>query len=300
MFWIDTHCHLDAFADEAVFIRAQAAKAQVGLCVLPAVEVNNFDVVRKLAHQTGDGYALGIHPLNVPNASDTDLHALESALHSHQNDPHLLAVGEIGLDFFVPSLCTPDMRAKQLHFYTTQLKLAQQFNLPVLLHVRKSADQLLKPLRQLHQQSTPITGIAHAFNGSLQQAEQFITLGFKLGFGGASTYDRANNLHKLLRQLPHSGIVLETDAPDMPPHWLYTPKAERDRGATTTKNTPVELPKIAQYIAIHMGIDTNALQSIGYQNSLAALPKAHHLLNRLLESGQSNPKPRTQTNKTQE
>ena len=162
--WIDSHCHLDApeFGEgheRALAARALARERGVGRCVIPAVMRQNLDTVRLLAHQMGDAYALGIHPLYVPQAQDGDLGALDAALTAHVGDPRLVAVGEIGLDFFVPALCEPAMRARQEHFYRTQLKLARKHGLPVILHVRRSADALLKHLRELPTGG----GIAHAF-----------------------------------------------------------------------------------------------------------------------------------------
>ena len=126
--------------------------------MLPAVEVANFDAVRGLAHRHGLAYALGIHPLAVGRAADADLDRLQQALHQHRDDPRLVAVGEIGLDHFVPGLD----RAASEHFYLAQLKLARDAGLPVLLHVRRSADALLHGLRRIDGAG----GIAHAFNGS--------------------------------------------------------------------------------------------------------------------------------------
>ncbi len=137
--WIDTHCHLDEFADHggaalADAERARAAQAGVAHCVLPAVELANLQAVRDLAHRHGDSYALGIHPLFTPVAGDEDLPALARALEQYQDDPRLVAVGEIGLDLFVPHLDT----GRQQHFYRAQLQLARRFDLPVILHVRRS------------------------------------------------------------------------------------------------------------------------------------------------------------------
>mgnify|MGYP000735790084 CR=1 FL=1 len=208
----------------AVHLRARAAG--VVPCVIPAVAAANFDTVRLLAHAQHDAYALGIHPLYTPQATEAHLAQLDAALHTHRHDTRLVAVGEIGLDGFVPELNTPEALKKQQQFYKAQLKLAQQHQLPVILHVRRSADLLLKGLRD-----TPVVGgIAHAFNGSLQQAQAFIALGFKLGFGGALTYDRALQLRRLATELPLSAIVLETDAPDIPPHWLYSTAEQRAAG----------------------------------------------------------------------
>ena len=162
--WIDTHCHLDApeFNADRDAVRHHAAAQGVAHCVIPAVERSNWDTVRTLAHRHADSYALGIHPLYTGHAGEGDLQALEETLAQHHADPRLVAIGEIGLDYFVPGLDP----ARQEQFYRAQLKLARRFDLPVIVHVRRSADKLLKGLRELPVQG----GIAHAFNGSLQQA----------------------------------------------------------------------------------------------------------------------------------
>ncbi|ACM34184.1 TatD family hydrolase [[Acidovorax] ebreus] len=273
--WIDTHCHLDEFADHggaalADAERARAAQAGVAHCVLPAVELANLQAVRDLAHRHGDSYALGIHPLFTPVAGDEDLPALARALEQYQDDPRLVAVGEIGLDLFVPHLD----RGRQQHFYRVQLQLARRFDLPVILHVRRSADQLLKALREL-----PVRGgIAHAFNGSLQQAQAFIDLGFKLGFGGAVTFDRALQLRRLATELPLDALVVETDAPDIPPHWLYVTAAERAAGRPPARNTPAQLPRIGAVVAQLRGISSTELAHATRANACAALPRLAELL----------------------
>lgn len=273
--WIDTHCHLDEFADHggaalADAERARAAQAGVAHCVLPAVELANLQAVRDLAHRHGDSYALGIHPLFTPVAGDEDLPALARALEQYQDDPRLVAVGEIGLDLFVPHLD----RGRQQHFYRAQLQLARRFDLPVILHVRRSADQLLKALREL-----PVRGgIAHAFNGSLQQAQAFIDLGFKLGFGGAVTFDRALQLRRLATELPLDALVVETDAPDIPPHWLYVTATERAAGRPPARNTPAQLPRIGAVVAQLRGISSTELAHATRANACAALPRLAELL----------------------
>ena len=157
--------------------------------------------------------------------------------------------------------------ARQQLFYKAQLKQAQQHDLPVILHVRRSADLLLKGLRQ-----TPVKGgIAHAFNGSLQQAQLFIDMGFKLGFGGALTFERANQLRLLATQLPLSALVLETDAPDIPPHWLYVTAEERAQGLPQGRNTPSQIPNIAQVLADLRGISLNEVQQATTANVQAVL-----------------------------
>lgn len=274
--WIDTHCHLDApeFGHDALAERARARAAGVVCCVLPAVEARCFAAVRALAHQTGDAYALGIHPLYVPQATEDDLCHLEQMLTDAHDDPQLVAVGEIGLDFFVPELCTEAMRARQQFFYRAQLGLAQRFGLPVILHVRRSADALLAGLRAQAARGRPLGGgIVHAFNGSLQQAQAFVALGWRLGFGGAVTFDGARRLRQLAATLPLQALVLETDAPDIPPQWLYVTAAERAAGRPQGRNTPAELPRIGTEIARLRNSSPAALAAATWANACAALPR---------------------------
>jgi TatD DNase family protein len=277
--WIDTHCHLDApeFGcdhAQAVQARERAAEQGVVCCVIPSVARSGLDTVHGLAHRLGDAYALGIHPLYVPQASDEDLDVLDDALTAHRHDPRLVAVGEIGLDFFVPALCEQAMRERQQHFYREQLRLARKHGLPVILHVRRSADLLLKHLRELPTGG----GIAHAFNGSVQQAQAFMGLGFKLGFGGAVTFEPALKLRQLAVNLPLSALVLETDAPDIPPHWLYATAAERAAGRAQGINTPAELPRIGEEMAGLRGMAREALAAATTANAQRALPRLAALL----------------------
>jgi TatD DNase family protein len=271
--WIDTHCHLDAheFAGDREAMRERARRAGVVHCVLPAVAASNFGQVRALAHRFGDSYALGIHPLCTGTAQDDDLVELDRALAAHRDDPRLVAVGEIGLDYFVPGLAP----ARQEHFYREQLALARRHGLPVLLHVRRSADQLLKHLRR-----SELGGIAHAFNGSAQQAAEFVRLGFRLGFGGTVTYERSLQIRRLAGELPLSAIVLETDAPDIPPHWLYTTAEQRAAGQAQGRNEPGELPRIGAVLAGLRGLTPEALAAATLENACAALPRLRALLAR--------------------
>ena len=287
MLWIDTHCHLDAseFSDIAgqylplaVDLRAYAAVKNVAKCVFPAVHPLNFQAVREMAHLHGDAYALGIHPLYVKDATLDDLAFLDAELALRIADPRLVAVGEIGLDFFVPELKVSPLRDKQIYFYREQLKLAKKYDLPVVVHVRQSADLLLKGLRDIAAKSHQWRGIIHAFNGSDSQAAAFIKLGFKLGFGGAMTFDRALQLRHLAATLPLDALVLETDAPDMPPHWLYKTAAQRAAGEPQWRNEPAQLPRIAQVLADLRGISLEALSQAVWENSLRALPKLKNLL----------------------
>lgn len=282
MLWIDTHCHLDAaqFSGLAGVIRAHAATKNIVHCVYPAVHSANFAAVRQLAHDLGDSYALGIHPRYVKDAQEQDLHRLDDELANSAKDPRLVAVGEIGLDFFVPELNQAPLKDKQGYFYLAQLQLARQHGLPVILHVRRSADSLLKGLRDTAAGVPAFRwcGIVHAFNGSEQQARAFIALGFKLGFGGALTYERALQLRRLASTLPLQALVLETDAPDMAPHWLYKTLAQRAAGEPQGRNEPAQLPRIAQVLADLRGIDLMTLSQACLASTLDALPKIRALL----------------------
>ena len=278
-FWIDTHCHLDAaeFSADLGAVRARAAAEGVRHCVLPAVTVGNFEAVRLLAHRFSDSYALGIHPLCVPDAQDTDLQALDAELSLRRGDPRLVAVGEIGLDYFEPALRQSPMRESQEFFYREQLKLARQHGLPVMLHVRRSADKLLKHLRELKPEGG-WRGIGHAFNGSAQQANEFIKLGLKLGFGGNVTFDSALQIRRLAGELPLDALVMETDSPDIPPHWLYRTAQQREDGQGQGRNEPGELPRIAAALAQLRGMPPEALARATTANALQAFPKLRGLL----------------------
>ena len=265
--WTDTHCHLDApeFDADRAAVVSRARAAGVSQIVLPAVAAAHFDTVRELAHTHGLSYALGLHPLWLGEASEEDLDQLQQALQRHRDDPRLVAVGEIGLDHFVPGL---DL-ARQERFYRAQLKLARDAGLPVILHVRRSADALLKGLREIG-----VAGvIAHAFNGSRQQADQFLELGFCLGFGGTLTFDRALQIRRLAADLPDTALVLETDAPDIPPRWLYRTAAERDARAGQGRNEPAELPAIAAVLAGLRGVSIETLAHQTHRNARTVLPR---------------------------
>ena len=273
--WIDTHVHLDEFlhhggAAHADAERARAAQAGVAHCVLPAVECANFAAVRQLAERHGDSYALGIHPLFTRQAGEVDLQALADELAQRADDPRLVAIGEIGLDYFDRTLDDD----RQQHIWREQLRLARRHDLPVIVHSRRSVDQVLKGLREL-----PVRGgIAHAFNGSEQQARILIDMGFKLGFGGAATFERAHQIRRLAASVPLSAIVVETDAPDIPPHWLYVTAAEREAGTPPARNSPAELPRIGAVIAELRGMAADELARASRDNACAALPRLAALL----------------------
>ena len=263
--WIDTHCHLDAheFGSESAAVAARAGEQGVGMIVIPAVERANFATVAALGRTVPNAcYALGIHPIYVPQAEEHDLEALRDAAQAAMDDPRFIGIGEIGLDFFVPMLCEPAMRAKQEHFFRAQLRIARDLDLPVLMHVRRSQDIILKHVRQVRVPG----GIAHAFNGSSQQAQTFIDLGFKLGFGGAMTFTRALQIRRLAAGLPLPSIVLETDAPDISPAWVHP-----------ARNSPEPLSAIGRVLAELRAVPEPDIAAATSANALAAMPRLQAL-----------------------
>lgn len=233
---IDTHCHLDArdFKKDLDEVVERARKSDVTKIIIPAINTSNYEAVEGIANRFEGGFfCLGLHPMYLEGVSIEDLQILESIL-KEKNNPKLIGVGEIGLDFFVDSLQSPEQIEKQEYFFLEQLKLAKKYDLAVVLHVRKSVDRVYKYLNQVG----GLRGIAHAFNGSEQQAQKFVEMGFCLGFGGNITYDRALQIRRLAKTLPLQNIVLETDSPDIAPSWIYK-----------ERNEPYHLRKIAEVLA---------------------------------------------------
>jgi len=262
--WIDTHAHLD----DRIFVAAdggppgvglRAASRGVSMIVIPAVAPGNFATVAQIAANTPNAcYGLGIHPMCVPEATDEHLDMLRELATASMSDPRFVAIGEVGLDYFIPELCTPEMRAKQERFFRAQLRIARDLGLPVLTHVRRAQDQVLKHVRQI----TPPCGIAHAFNGSFQQAQTFIDLGFHLGFGGAFTFTRALQIRRLATSLPLDSIVMETDSPDIAPAWVHP-----------ARNSPENLPDIGVALAALRGMEPLEVAAVTTQNANKAIPR---------------------------
>ena len=249
--FIDTHSHFDAAEFDADRDAEYARAVAAGVCmqIVPAVTRDNFAAVAATcARYSGCVPAWGLHPMYIAVHRPEHLADLRAQIDAQRP----VAVGEIGLDFFVRELD----RTTQEYFLVEQLKIAKEYELPVLLHCRKANDELLKQLRKIKLRG----GIAHAFNGSPQQAAEFIKLGFKLGFGGAFTWPRANNLRRLAVDLPLEAIVLETDSPDIPPVWI-------GRG----RNAPGELPRIAATLAELRGVDVDTIAQQTSANACALL-----------------------------
>jgi TatD DNase family protein len=248
---IDTHCHLDAaeFSADRASVVDRALASGVGSMVVPAVDRASFSAVATLCREYSECFpAYGIHPLYVDKADLVDLADLTPDFLDQA-----VAIGEIGLDYFIPER----NEARQLEFFTTQLRLARERELPVILHVRKAVDAILRELRKTRVKG----GIAHAFNGSLQQAGILIEMGFALGFGGAMTYDNAHHIRRLATTIPLENIVLETDAPDIPPAWKWR-----------QRNEPGELGLIAAVLAELRQIPVEEVIAVTGNNALRVLP----------------------------
>lgn len=239
--WIDSHCHLDspefdADRDEVVaHARAGGVEAIINL---PG-HVDHFAQAKVTRERYACLTGYGIHPLWVsgPGGCSSREHIALLRHWVEVEKPDL--IGEIGLDFFIPEF----NQSEQEWFFSEQLKVARDFDLPVSLHVRRSQDQILKHLRRVKVRG----GFAHAFNGSAQQAAEFVKLGFCLGFGGTATFPQALRVRALLHDVPLDNIVVETDAPDIPPSFLGTM-------GSRARNSPVFLPQIGVLLASVRGM----------------------------------------------
>ncbi|MDR2507135.1 MAG: TatD family hydrolase [Candidatus Accumulibacter sp.] len=253
---IDTHCHLDAreFDPDRDAVITAARTGGIEKIIVPAVSAENFDAVHALCPRYPCVLpAYGIHPLYVDRAAESDLRILKETLRQLAGTPfRAVAVGEIGLDFYFSS----SDAARQEYFFIEQLKIAREFDLPVLLHGRRAIDAVLKCLRR----AGVTAGIAHAFNGSFRQAENFIRMGFCLGFGGAMTYPGSRRIRKLAASLPIENIVLESDAPDIPPVWL-----------AGKRNSPAELPRFAEELAALRACPVEEIARRTTENALGLL-----------------------------
>ncbi|MCG8669229.1 MAG: TatD family hydrolase [Pseudomonadales bacterium] len=251
---VDTHCHLDFplfDADRAVILE-QCQQAGVTKIVVPGVTANAWDNLAQVCQQyPGVLYpSFGLHPCFMSEHREGQLRRLGEYCDKH----NAVAVGEIGLDFFIENPRESD----QMALFKSQVLVAKDLNLAVLIHCRKAHDQCLKLLKDNGFQNG---GIIHAFSGSLEQAKRYVDFGFKLGIGGGATYDRAKKLHRIIRELPLSSFVLETDAPDIPPSF-----------ARDEPNSPVRLPNIAETISQHVNISISDLVATTSEN-------AHKILN---------------------
>ena len=272
---IDTHCHLDVadFDADRGQVLQDARAAGVVAMVVPAIDAAGWAGLLALCAAQPDLYpALGLHPVYLERHQDADLQALERALAFDLNANleqgassisrpaaqacRPIAVGEIGLDYHDSALD----RKRQRWLCAAQLAIARTADLPVLLHVRKAHDDMLRLLKDAGVRG----GIAHAFNGSLEQARRYIDLGFKLGFGGMLTFERSSRLRRLARELPIEAMVLETDAPDL------TVASHRFQ-----RNSPAYLPEVLAALAQvrEAPFDEIAMQTTANARAVLGLPQ---------------------------
>ena len=241
---IDTHTHLDFpdFDADRLQLLADSRALGVERMVVLGVYQSNWQRMWDLVQTDSQLHAaFGLHPVYLNEHRPEHVLELEQWLSRLAGHPQLCAVGEIGLDYFLPELD----RDGQQQLFEAQLQLAADFKLPALLHVRRSHAQVIATLKRFKLQRG---GIVHAFAGSREEAREYIKLGFKLGLGGAATWPQALRLRKVIADLPLDAIVLETDAPDMAPA-MYP----------NQRNSPQHLPDICRALAELMGISAEQL-----------------------------------------
>ncbi|WP_295516142.1 TatD family hydrolase [uncultured Stenotrophomonas sp.] len=253
---VDSHCHLDASEFDpdrtAVIERARAAGVQAQ--VVPAVTAASWPKLREVCQQAPGLYpAYGLHPMFLAEHRPGHLDQLRDWIERERP----CAIGECGLDFFVDGL---DAQAQQ-DYFIGQLKLARDFDLPVIVHARRAVDAVIAAIRRIG----GLRGVVHSFPGSPEQAAQLDKLGFLLGLGGPLTYERAQRLQRLVRDMPLQQLLLETDAPDQP-----------DAGIRGERNEPARLSVIARHVAALRGTDVETVARATSENAqrLFALPAA--------------------------
>lgn len=237
---VDTHCHIDlpVFETDRIEVLDRCQQSGITRIVVPGVMEKTWGHLQQVCDTSPILCpCFGLHPFFLAEHNTADIDKLAQQIDQHQP----LAIGEIGLDYAVKGLD----HQQQQSLFDDQLTIAANASLPVLLHVRKSHDAVLASLRKIR---VPAGGICHAFNGSLQQADHYIELGFKLGFGGMLTYERSHKLQRLAQQLPIEAIVLETDAPDMT---VASHQGQR--------NSPEYLPECLQALAKVRNEDINTV-----------------------------------------
>ncbi|MUJ22373.1 TatD family hydrolase [Aliivibrio fischeri] len=248
--FIDSHCHFDfdPFKNNEVSYLQMAKDKGVTTLVVPSVNQSNWDQVSRLAHQFDEiYYALGIHPLFITPSYERELENLGELLDG--KNKKCVAIGECGLDFWHPE---SDMET-QISVFRQHCLLAKQHQLPLIVHSRKSHDIVLKLLREVRPEKG---GVIHGFSGSLQQANQFIELGFYIGVGGVISYERAKKTKMVISQLPLDKIILETDAPDMP---LF--------GFQGEKNSPDKVRNVFEYLSLIRKESMQTISETVYKNT---------------------------------
>ena len=249
---IDTHTHLDFpdFDADRPALLAESRALGVRQMVILGVYRDNWQRVWDLVQSDPDLHAaLGLHPVYLDQHRPDDVAQLREWLSRLAGHRQLCAVGEIGLDYYIPTLD----RERQQALFEAQLQLAVEFELPALIHVRRSHADVIATLKRMELKRA---GIIHAFAGSFEEAREYIKLGFKLGLGGAATWPQALRMHRVLAQLPLDAVVLETDSPDMAPAMF-----------PSQRNSPAHLPAICEALAGIMGISPERLAEASTANA---------------------------------
>lgn len=232
--YIDTHTHLDFddFDADRDAVLADSLRLGIKRILLIGVTRGNWDRLWQLVEENQPYFAaFGLHPLFLDQHQSTDLQQLRERIESHAGDPRCCAVGEFGLDYYIENAD----RERQQALFEAQLQIAADADLPALLHVRRAHAPVIATLKRYNLNRG---GIVHAFSGSLEEAQEYIRLGFKLGLGGAATWPQAKRMHRVVPQLPAESLVLETDSPDMAPAF-----------APHQRNSPQNLPQICAELA---------------------------------------------------
>ena len=244
---VDSHSHFDAaeFDADRAAAHARALAAGVARQVVPAVDAAGWPKLKQVCSEFHDLHpAYGLHPMYLESHRPEHLRELRAWIERERP----VAVGECGLDFFVEGL---DADAQQRYF-EEQLKLAREFDLPVVVHARRAVDAVIAAIRRIG----TLRGVVHSFSGSAEQAAQLHKLGFLLGIGGPVTYERANRLRGIVAAMPLEQLLLETDAPDQP--------GAAHRGE---RNEPAFLPEVLGVIAGLRGIDPDDLAAATTANA---------------------------------
>lgn len=243
---IDTHCHLDFPVFDADRTELVQCMQAIGVhdVVIPAVSAATWQRLKAVAADYPSVHAsYGLHPMFLAEHRDEHVGLLRQWL--TQENP--LAIGECGLDFFVPELSTPEAQQRQIALFEAHLQYACDYGLPLIIHARRSLDTVLKYIRRYE----GVRGVIHSFSGSLQQAKMLFEQGFLLGVGGTITYDRAQKLRRVIAAMPREALLLETDAPDQPDSdW----RAQGQR-----RNDSTRLPVIAAALATVRGESLEAV-----------------------------------------
>lgn len=261
--WIDTHCHFDVedFDGDRPEVAARSFQAGVEAIVIPGYLAERWEHLLEVCEAISQPRLLaapGLHPCYIHQHQPEHLEQLDALLSRHI----CVAIGEIGLDTYVPELKEADLYRKQQDFFCAQLQLARRHDKPVILHVRKAHAEVFRLLQAQHFAGG---GVVHAFSGGIEEAKHYFRLGFKLGIGGSVTYPQAKRLRAVVLGMPIEALVIETDAPDM------IPSPYRLAEFPQARNSPEFLPSVAKALAELKGLSLEELSIILARNSDDAL-----------------------------